>query len=136
MKQEPYMLDLPRAWIVLEAIREVWRFRDWELIAAHVRTAHVHVIVDRPQNARLSTFALGANARKLWSRGGQHTASLNTRNSDCRDRLCARPAGRTYGANACAGPDSAGARSTNQSPGGMRRPGRRSKCRYGPLTYP
>src|SRR5580698_5626692 len=69
MKQEPYILDLPRAWIVLEAIREVCHFRDWDLIAAHVRTTHVKVIVDRLQNAdraivdfkSYSSRALGAN---------------------------------------------------------------------------
>jgi hypothetical protein len=85
MKQEPYLLDLAKAHIVLEAIREVCRFRDWDLIAAHVRTTHVHVIVDRLQNVdragvdfkSYASRALGTDGRKRWARGGS-TRPLST----------------------------------------------------------
>jgi hypothetical protein len=46
MTDEPYLLDLATAKIVLAAVQEVCRYRNWDLIAAHVRTNHVHLIVD------------------------------------------------------------------------------------------
>jgi REP element-mobilizing transposase RayT len=39
--------DFQRA-VVLAAIQEVCAFRDWELLAAHARTNHVHVVVSAP----------------------------------------------------------------------------------------
>lgn len=45
MNASAYTLDAARATVVLEAIREVCRYRAWQLIAAHVRSTHVHVIV-------------------------------------------------------------------------------------------
>ncbi len=85
MKHEPYLLDLPKANIVLHAIREVCRFREWDLIAAHVRTTHAHVVVDRLQNVdravvdfkTYASRALGTDARKRWARGGS-TRPLST----------------------------------------------------------
>jgi REP element-mobilizing transposase RayT len=50
MTDPPYLLDLPRANVVLAAIQEVCRFRKWDLIAAHVRSNHVHLIVDGCRN--------------------------------------------------------------------------------------
>lgn len=46
MQQSPYLLDHDRRTIVLEAIREVCLHRGWVLLAAHVRTNHVHVVVE------------------------------------------------------------------------------------------
>lgn len=88
MKQPPYRLDLPRAQVVLDAIREVCLCRDWDLIAAHVRTTHAHVIVDRLRNVdraivdlkSYSSRALksfGCKAEKRWARGGS-TRPLST----------------------------------------------------------
>jgi REP element-mobilizing transposase RayT len=85
MKQRPYLLDVAKAHIVLDAICEVCRFRNWDLIAAHVRTTHVHVIVDRLQNAdraivdfkSYSSRVLGSDGIKRWSRGGS-TRPLST----------------------------------------------------------
>src|SRR2546421_422465 len=45
MDQQAYRLDEPRRRIVLEAIQEVCRHRQWTLHAAHVRAHHVHVVV-------------------------------------------------------------------------------------------
>jgi hypothetical protein len=47
MPQKPYQLDVPRAQVVLGAICEACQYRDWGLVAAHVRATHVHVIADR-----------------------------------------------------------------------------------------
>jgi REP element-mobilizing transposase RayT len=46
MDQEPYLLDPIRRTAVLESVQEVCRYRRWNLLAAHVRTTHVHVIVE------------------------------------------------------------------------------------------
>jgi len=45
MTGPPYLLDEPRRLIVLKSIQEVCRYRGWSLLAAHVRTNHVHVVV-------------------------------------------------------------------------------------------
>src|SRR5579863_3665478 len=90
MKQQPYELDLPRARIVLEAIREVCSYRGWNLIAAHVRTNHVHVIVYGLQNVdraivdlksyssrALTRNGYDVNDRQRWARGAS-TRPLST----------------------------------------------------------
>jgi len=46
MKQTPYLLDRVGRAAVLEALREVCLHRGWSLLAAHVRTNHVHAIVE------------------------------------------------------------------------------------------
>ena len=44
MNQAPYWLDRDSRAAVLEALREVCLHRCWSLLAAHVRTNHVHVV--------------------------------------------------------------------------------------------
>jgi transposase IS200 family protein len=54
MNQVPYLLDQDCPAVVLEAIQEVSVHCGWTLLAAHVRTNHVHIIVDaeaRPEKA-------------------------------------------------------------------------------------
>lgn len=46
MKGIPYLLDRERRTVVLESVREVCLHRGWRLLAAHVRTTQVHVIVE------------------------------------------------------------------------------------------
>jgi len=46
MDQEPYNIDDSRCGVVLNALRERFRARDWKLILAHVRSNHVHIVVD------------------------------------------------------------------------------------------
>jgi REP element-mobilizing transposase RayT len=46
MKALPYALKEADRTTVLEAIREVCLHRGWHLIAAHVHTTHVHVVVE------------------------------------------------------------------------------------------
>ena len=50
MKQGPYELDAPRRSTVLEALREVCLRRGWRLLAAHVRSNHVHLVVSARTN--------------------------------------------------------------------------------------
>ena len=45
MSETPYFLDEPQRQIVLNTIKEVCQHREWMLIAAHIRTNHVHLIV-------------------------------------------------------------------------------------------
>src|ERR1043165_3399360 len=45
MRESPYLLDEKRRAVVLETIQEVARHRHWQILACHVRTTHVHVIV-------------------------------------------------------------------------------------------
>jgi REP element-mobilizing transposase RayT len=80
MDQAPYLLDAQRRTVVLEAIREVCLHRRWTLLAAHIRSTHVHVIVegeDRPEkimNAFKSYSSRSLNRieshRKHWARHG------------------------------------------------------------------
>jgi REP element-mobilizing transposase RayT len=46
LKQAPYVLDAAARAIVLAALREVCQYRSWTLFAAHVRTNHVHVVLE------------------------------------------------------------------------------------------
>ena len=46
MDQPPYRLDLKRRKIILEALLDRCLQQEWKLLAAHVRTNHVHVVVE------------------------------------------------------------------------------------------
>jgi hypothetical protein len=46
MDQAPYLLDHPSRAIVLTSLQEVCEHRGWMLLAAHVRTNHVHAVVE------------------------------------------------------------------------------------------
>ena len=83
MDQPSYHLDAPRRRLVLQAIQEVCTYRQWELLALHVRPSHVHVIVhaDAPPECVLNDFkayasrALNASSLdaadcKRWTRHG------------------------------------------------------------------
>ena len=83
MNQQAYLLDEVRRPIVLKAIAQVCEHRGWKLLAAHVRTTHVHVVAEanvKPESV-LQTFksyvsrALNEHAadsvdRKRWARHG------------------------------------------------------------------
>ena len=83
MDQESYFLDRDRRVIVLDCLRNGCVHRGWVLWAAHVRTNHVHVVVEadlRPgmvMNALKSYASRGLNQmgidgpdRKRWARHG------------------------------------------------------------------
>jgi REP element-mobilizing transposase RayT len=46
LKQPPFEMDEDQRAVALEAIREVCRHRQWQLLAANIRTNHVHTVVD------------------------------------------------------------------------------------------
>jgi REP element-mobilizing transposase RayT len=83
MAHSPYHLDRSRRDAVLEAILEVCRYRGWSLLAAHVRSNHVHTVVEaepppeQVMNAfktyasrRLNRMGLDEPNRKRWARHG------------------------------------------------------------------
>ena len=83
MDQQAYFLDQERRSVVLETIREVCSHRGWLLLAGHVRTTHVHAIVetdDRPEQVmnafksyasrNLTRMSLDEPGTKRWARHG------------------------------------------------------------------
>ncbi|MDQ6708227.1 MAG: transposase [Acidobacteriota bacterium] len=70
MDQAPYTLDEIRRDAVLETIREVCAHRGWSLLAAHVRTNHVHTVVESevPPERVMSDFKIYASRRLNWLR--------------------------------------------------------------------
>jgi REP element-mobilizing transposase RayT len=84
MKQPPYTLDGLRRSITLTAIQSVCAARAWLLLAAHVRTNHVHVVIesDAPPEAVMSALKSSASRalnelgvdeqdhRRRWARHG------------------------------------------------------------------
>src|ERR1700733_106122 len=83
MGQPPYEMDEPRRRAVLEGIAARCARHDWRLLAAHVRSNHVHVIVhaeDAPEfvmtelkcgsSRRLNALGLDQPTRKRWARHG------------------------------------------------------------------
>jgi REP element-mobilizing transposase RayT len=83
MDQPPYSLDRGHREAVLSAIAERCSERHWHLRAAHVRSNHVHIVVDgdvRPErimndlksyaSRRLNKIGLDDPTRKRWARHG------------------------------------------------------------------
>lgn len=83
MDQLPYELDGARRSAVLAALQEVCAHRGWNLAAAHVRTNHVHAIVEaeaQPEkimndfksyaSRRLKRLNPEEGDRKRWARHG------------------------------------------------------------------
>ena len=83
MDQDPYNLDQMRRDAVLKAIQEVCVHRGWCLLAAHVRTTHVHTVVEAeapPERVmsdfkayasrRLNRMGIDQVDRKRWTRHG------------------------------------------------------------------
>ncbi len=83
MDQPPYDLDQIRRDAVLESIQEVCGQRGWSLLAAHVRSNHVHAVVEAeapPERVmndfkayasrRLNRINLDQPGRKRWARHG------------------------------------------------------------------
>ena len=81
--QPPYRMDENRREVVLAAIRERCKEQRWTLLAAHVRTNHVHAVVEaevRPERVMndLKSYAsrllnqqgLDGPGRKRWARHG------------------------------------------------------------------
>ena len=83
MNQSPYELDPDSRAVVLQALKQVCRYRGWNLLAAHVRSNHVHIIVEAevpPEKAMNDFKAYASRAlnqlgrdepgRRRWVRHG------------------------------------------------------------------
>ena len=83
MDQAPYILDQIRRDVVLQSIKEVCVHRGWSLLAAHVRSTHVHAVVEAevpPERVmidfksyasrHLNRKRLDKPDRKRWARHG------------------------------------------------------------------
>jgi REP element-mobilizing transposase RayT len=83
MEQAAYLLDSVRRAIVLTTLHEVCRHRHWILWAAHVRTNHIHAIIEAavPPETVMNTLKSYASRslnrlkidppdRKRWARHG------------------------------------------------------------------
>jgi REP element-mobilizing transposase RayT len=83
MAQAPYLLDADSRAVVLEALSKVCINRGWILLAAHVRSTHVHVIIEgevRPEmimnafkayaSRRLNHQGRVGQGQKRWARHG------------------------------------------------------------------
>jgi REP element-mobilizing transposase RayT len=65
MLQAPYTLDATRRQIVLESLHEVCRHRGWNLLAAHIRTTHIHVVTTancKPEHVLIAMKAYTSRA--------------------------------------------------------------------------
>jgi REP element-mobilizing transposase RayT len=83
MVESSYVLDEQRREVVLQSCREVCEFRRWWLFIAHVRSNHVHVVVQASQapervmndlkaysSRALSRAGLEPTERRRWARHG------------------------------------------------------------------
>jgi REP element-mobilizing transposase RayT len=83
MLQAPYRLDAARREVVLSSLQQVCSYRGWTLLAAHVRTNHIHAVVaasakpEQVVNAMkayssraLNEFFLDDAHRRRWARHG------------------------------------------------------------------
>ena len=70
MVQEAYVMDESRRACVLDAVVQHCKCRSWRLLAAHVRTNHVHVIVDAPVTPEKVLNELKAYASRSLNKSG------------------------------------------------------------------
>jgi REP element-mobilizing transposase RayT len=83
MPQQPYLLYETARVVVLSAIQNHCAFRGWSLLAAHIRSNHVHAIVDSAEaperimtefksyaSRELNRLELDGPVRKRWARHG------------------------------------------------------------------
>ena len=74
MRQAPFMMGAKERRIVRDSIGEICRHKDWGLLAVHVRTNHVHVVVqadERPEAALNVLKSYASRALNLASPGEQ-----------------------------------------------------------------
>jgi REP element-mobilizing transposase RayT len=83
MDEPLFVLDSERRKVVLRTIEEVSAYRKWTLIAAHVRSNHVHIVVRANSDAdkvmndykayatrRLKEAGFDQNRKHLWTESG------------------------------------------------------------------
>jgi hypothetical protein len=83
MTQAPYTMTAPEREIVCKAIVQLAKDRNWHLLAVHVRTNHVHVVISADRDPGrimsdvksrasrdLTLAGFGDNTRRRWTRHG------------------------------------------------------------------
>jgi REP element-mobilizing transposase RayT len=83
MTHGPYLLDALRRRVVLQSLQQVCSYRGSTLLAAHVRTNHIHVVITgncRPESILIAMKAYSSRAlnkseldgldRRRWARHG------------------------------------------------------------------
>ena len=96
MRSPPYLMDERRREAVLQAITSVCEFRGWTLFAAHVRTNHVHAIVEIDGSVEeaaqdfktyasrsLNESGIDAAGQKRWTR---HASVRRVMSDEARER--------------------------------------------------
>jgi REP element-mobilizing transposase RayT len=68
MHQPPYCLYQNQREVALDALREVCLYRGWRLWAAHVRSNHVHAVVEAEVRPELVMNALKSYASRRLNR--------------------------------------------------------------------
>ncbi len=68
IKQEPYVLDATRRSVVLASSVQVCSEKQWTLLAAHVRTRHVHAVVQADRSPEQVMSTLKAYASRAFNR--------------------------------------------------------------------
>jgi REP element-mobilizing transposase RayT len=64
LRQEPFKMDVDQRNITLAAMRKVSLHKQWRLLAAHVRSNHVHTVVDAEVSPELVMNAFKAYASR------------------------------------------------------------------------
>jgi REP element-mobilizing transposase RayT len=70
LSQPVYVLSFTEQWIVCNAIRNISNEKGWHLIAVHVRTNHVHVVITANRDASRLMSDLKARASRDLNRAG------------------------------------------------------------------
>src|ERR1019366_5132653 len=81
MEYGAYLLDGERREVVLAALREVCKYRDWKLCAAHVRTNHVHVVVEAEMQPEICMNAFKAYASRDINNAGLDVADRDRKST-------------------------------------------------------
>lgn len=68
MTDEAWEPDEEQREVILQAVIEACQYRDWSLLAAHVRTTHVHVVVQAEIEPELIMNALKSYASRALNR--------------------------------------------------------------------
>jgi REP element-mobilizing transposase RayT len=70
LTEPPYHLEAPQRDIMLRSLQEVCPYHRWWLLAAHVRSTHVHVVVDAGRAPEFVMNAFKSRASRLLNQSG------------------------------------------------------------------
>ncbi len=68
LRQAPFQMDAAQRAVTLDAIREVCGSKNWRLLTAHVRSNHVHTVVDADAAPELIMTTFKAYASRALNR--------------------------------------------------------------------